>query len=186
MKNYTFYKEFYFGEIERMLNFRQKHVATSRQAINQWLTQLENPPAAKSRILVTAFRTQTWVEWAVYFAIIARNLGFETTLLIKEVDILRLYPEPKKNNFWTRVNEIPGLKLIELNNLDFDQKDYDYFYQSNLNKCADSLAYNNRIESANIIEEPQKYGEDLKNFRSYSAKCFAGLYKYIQENKSKL
>lgn len=183
MKSITFYKEFLLGEIERRLNLKQKHVATSRQAINQWLTQVENPPVAKSRILVTAYRTHTWVEWAVYFAIVARNLGFETTLLINKEDLLRLYPEPKKNNFWTRVNEIPGLKFIELNNLDFEQKDYDYFYQSNLSKCADSLAYDNRIESANIIEDTKKFGDAIQKFRDYSAKCSAGLYKYIQENK---
>jgi hypothetical protein len=183
LKKPTYYKDYFLGEIERLINLKQKHVVTPRQAINQWLTQLETPTEVKGRILVTAFRTHTWVEWAVYFAIIARNLGFETTLLIKEEDIMRLYPEAKKNNFWMRIQEIPGIKLTLLNNLPYDQKDFDYYYQSNLKKCADSLAYENRIESANILEENDTFGEIIEKYRLYAAKCSAGFYKYIRENE---
>ena len=62
MKKLTKYSNYLLGEVERFLKIEQRHVANSSHAINQWLYQLKEVPPANGRILLAAYRNQTWVE----------------------------------------------------------------------------------------------------------------------------
>ncbi|MFN5630042.1 MAG: hypothetical protein ACK48W_12240 [Bacteroidota bacterium] len=182
MKKLTKYSNYLLGEVERFLKIEQRHVANSSHAINQWLYQLKEVPPANGRILLAAYRNQTWVEWAVYFACVARTYGFETTLLIKNEDIDIIYSKKMKDGFWEKVKCIPGINFIELSSLSFDEEEYKFFYNRNFKKCADSLAYDHRIEQADILNDIDQYGDKLERLRKYSAITASSLYKLIAQN----
>lgn len=92
--------------------------AFPRVALESWLAQLADPPPVRRRVMVTAFRNRTWVEWAVYAACQLRRLGVATTLLHSSADVRRLYPLERvggeRLGFWGAVGRVPDLQQVDL------------------------------------------------------------------------
>lgn len=171
------------GEIDRHLLKNGNHVYTKRQALEQWIYQLNNLPDIKGRVLITALRNETWIEWAVYCAAVIRQMGFESTLLYKAEEVEKFYKGKTYFNFWSGVKKIPGIILIDLNTLPFDNRKYDYYYEVCCSSSIAALAYDYHIESADIIDNPDLYSKELELLRAESATNGARLYNHLTQNK---
>lgn len=92
-----------------------KQPATAAQALEQWLGALGGLPMPRGRILITALRNTTWIEWAAYCACVIRRLGFESTLLYDGQLMRQLYPEGlARRDFVRGLQRIPGIELVDL------------------------------------------------------------------------
>lgn len=170
------------GEIERVSPKSAKNVVTPRQAIDQWLSELRNLPPVKGRVLMTAFRNKTWIEWSAYAACVIRQLGFESTILYKGDEIIKLYNQPAYFNFWKAVEKIPGVILLDCNSLPFSQSDFEHYYKDSLESCVAALAYDLHLESQDIIENEGLYKQKLEHLRNESARNGARVKKLCSEN----
>jgi Capsule polysaccharide biosynthesis protein len=92
--------------------------ALPRLALSNWTSALGGGDVRR-RVMVTAFRNQTWIEWAVYAACQLRRLGVATTLVYSSSELKRLYPLLRvvgldQLGFWAGVEGIPQIRLIDL------------------------------------------------------------------------
>ncbi len=154
-----------------------------KQALEQWLSQLKNLPEPKGRVLITALRNKTWIEWSVYCAAVIRQMGFETTLLYKQSEVKNFYKQKSDLNFWDGVKQIPGIKLIDLGTLPFDKKQYQDYFDICERDAIAALAYDLHIESADIIDNPEKYSGKLNSLKDESAINGARVNQYCLVNK---
>lgn len=183
LKKINYYKNNLLGEIERVFFSNINHVSTPRQALEQWVKNLNSLPECKGTVLITALRNDTWVEWAVYCAAVIRQMGFESTLLYKGSEIKRLYTGPGYFNFWNGVKKIPGIKTINVEDLPYEEPVYSGYFEQFESASASSLAYNHHVESADITDAPEKFGQELQELREESAKNGARIFYYLKHNK---
>ncbi|HSD29232.1 MAG TPA: hypothetical protein VLL75_18160 [Vicinamibacteria bacterium] len=92
--------------------------ALPRLALSSWTRALRSG-GVRRRVLVTAFRNRTWIEWAVYAACQLRRIGVATTLVYSSAEVRRLYPLAglpglEHLGFWAGVEDIPDLRLVDL------------------------------------------------------------------------
>jgi hypothetical protein len=90
-----------------------------RLALSNWTRTLKTRGEVRRRVMVMAFRNQTWIEWAVYAACQLRRLGVATTLVYSSSEIRRLYPIVRlagvdQLGFWAGVDEIPDVRLVDM------------------------------------------------------------------------
>jgi len=103
------------SEIRLLLGREIHRPGNAAQALAQWRAAMVGLRPVRGRILITALRNATWIEWAVYCACVIRRLGFETTLVFDGEQIRKLYPRRTlQRDFWSAVKEIPGIELIDL------------------------------------------------------------------------
>jgi hypothetical protein len=171
------------GEFERALGRQIQHIGTSRQALEQWLTQLSNVPPPKGRVLITALRNYTWIEWAVYCASVIRKMGYSSTLIFNQSEVKKLFKAPAYYNFWRRVNSIPEIQLRNLEELSYNETDYNRYYIQNKKNAVTALAYDYHIESDEIIKNPEKYYNALILLREKGAKNAARMLNFCKTNK---
>jgi hypothetical protein len=93
--------------------------ALPRLAVSSWTMALPAGGKVRRRVIVTAFRNRTWIEWAVYAACQLRRLGVATTLVYSSSEVRRLYPLAwvpgfEQLGFWAGVEAIPDLRLVDL------------------------------------------------------------------------
>jgi hypothetical protein len=91
--------------------------AFPRLALESWVAELTDAPPVRRRVMVTAFRNRTWIEWAVYAACQLRRIGVATTLLHSSKDVRSLYPLRRVGGdlgFWGGVARIPDLQQVDL------------------------------------------------------------------------
>ncbi len=169
MKKLNAAKDIILGEIERLIHSKIKHTASPRLALEQWLSELKELPPVKGRILVTALRNKTWVEWSAYCAVVVRQMGYETTILFKDNEVSTLYTQPAYFNFWEGVKKIPGIKLVNLNSLTYTEKEFKHYYDTCQKDVVAALAYQLHIESGDINDQPQKYSKQLEQLKKESA-----------------
>ncbi len=171
------------GKVRRLLKNDVNDSAASRQALEQWINQLKNLPEPKGKVLITALRNYTWIEWASYCAAVIRQMGFEAVLLFKESEVKSLYKEKPEFNFWEGVKKIPGINLVDLEKLPFQQNQYDKYYQLCQKDVIAALAYDLHIESADIVDNPDKYSEKLNILRKEAALNGARVNQFCSQNK---
>lgn len=102
-----------------MVNLGRLGRAFPRLALEKWTAALSPPPPAKRRVLVTAFRNHTWVEWAIYATCQLRKRGIAVTLVFSGSEVSRLYPLTRmlavdQFGFWAGVQRIPDIRLVDL------------------------------------------------------------------------
>jgi hypothetical protein len=90
-----------------------------RLALTSWTSSLRAVGGIRRRVLVTAFRNRTWIEWAVYAACQLRRLGVATTLVHSSSEVRRLYPLERVAGavplgFWAGVEAIPDIRVVDL------------------------------------------------------------------------
>jgi hypothetical protein len=93
--------------------------ALPRLALSNWTRELPAGNDVRRRVMVTALRNRTWIEWAVYAACQLRRLDVATTLVFSGSEVRRLYPLARARGlgrlgFWAGVENIPQLRLIDL------------------------------------------------------------------------
>ena len=152
-------------------------------ALKQWLSQLKNLPDPKGRVLITAMRNATWLEWAVYFSAVARQYGYECTILFKSSENEKILNNSKGKNFWKLVTEIPGVELLDIERLNYLEKDYELYYSIGKEKCIAALAYNHHIESQDIHDKIEIYKHELEKLRKEAAINGARIKDYLLHKK---
>jgi hypothetical protein len=93
--------------------------AFPRLALSSWTAALASAPPVKRRVMITAFRNRTWIEWAVYATCQLRRLGVATTLVYSSAEIRRHYPLARVTGvehlgFWAGVEGIADVRLVDL------------------------------------------------------------------------
>jgi len=170
-------------KVRHLLKKDVSDFATTRKALDQWLFQLKNVPEPKGKVLITALRNYTWIEWAAYCAAVIRQMGFETVLFYKGSEVRLFYTEKPDFNFWEGVKKIPGIKLVDLEELPYQDYQYNRYYQLCQKDAVAALAYDLHLESADIIDNSDKYAEKLNVLRKESALNGARVYQFCSENK---
>lgn len=173
----------FIGEIERFFDLPRKHVHTPKQAIEQWLKKLDSSPPINGRVLITAVRNHTWIEWAVYCAAVIRQMGFETTLLYKNSEVVRFYKKLTYFNFWKSVPKIPGIEIIDIESLGYNQENYNNYYSIGHESAIAALAYDFHVESADIIDNPDIYEDALLKLKDEAAKNGARVFELCSKKK---
>ena len=93
--------------------------AFPRLALDSWRAELKQAPPVRRRVMMTAFRNRTWIEWAVYATCQLRRLGVATTLVYSSSEVRRLYPLARVSGvdqlgFWAAVEDIEDVRLVDL------------------------------------------------------------------------
>jgi hypothetical protein len=176
--------KFIIGELARIISDNPKHVYTSRQSLEQWISQVKkNPPKISGKVLITAIRNETWIEWGAYSAAVFRLMGFESTILYKGSEVRKHYKEKSYFNFWSGVSKIPGVTLVDIELLPFDKSRYNLYYEQCTKSAVAALAYDYHIESSDITDNYQVYFADLEFLKVESAQNGARIYQHLIENK---
>lgn len=170
------------GEARRAVGLDPVVQPTARLAIERWLRCLGPVPPERGRVLVTALRSRTWVEWAAYAACVMRQQGWASTLLYRSSQVSRLYPEPGYFNFWRRVRDIPGVELIDLDTLSAGDIDPDY------RRLADDLvpaciAYDSHVEEVDVADNPSIYGDRVAALAAESARSASAFERFLRSRK---
>jgi hypothetical protein len=96
---------------------------TAAAAVDDWLAEVQGSQSSRpERIAIFCLRNQPWVEWGVYAACRLRQLGFNVDIVYSKTDIRRLYPGSRLPSawsfgFWSGAARIPGVKLVDLDEL---------------------------------------------------------------------
>jgi hypothetical protein len=149
------------GELARLAGRPTREPGTARQALEGWLSALGPLPEIRGRILITAGRNPTWIEWAAYAACVLRRLGFAPTLLHHGSEIRQLYPEPGYWNFWNGVRRIPGVELLDLEAETVTEAGRAAFDAVAREAAAYVVAYNHHVEEADVRDDNARFGADL-------------------------
>lgn len=159
--------DFISGEMARAVGRSRSRPATARQALAQWLGELGNPPPVKGRVLVTALRNETWIEWAVYCACVVRGMGYASVLLYSGAQIRKRYPaRVRVLDFWSGVGSVPDIELVDIDQLPRAPRAEPGFERVALESAPSALAYDLHVEEADILDNPGVHGAALAALRA--------------------
>ncbi|MBN8694118.1 MAG: hypothetical protein J0L69_13060 [Bacteroidetes bacterium] len=150
--------------------------------MSQWLDEMKEIPPVSHRVLITAFRNYTWIEWALYSACVLRKKGFSSTILYKGSEIKTLYNNTYLKQFWSKAKNISDIEFIDLETLAFDKSDFNYYYKNCEKDEIAALAYNYHIESQDITDNINLYREELEALMT-EASANAARVKNLLSNK---
>jgi len=172
------------GELQRLFGKSIIATTTPRLALEQWVQVLasESLPHTKGRILITALRNPTWIEWAIYCAAVVRRMGYSSTILFRKSEVDKFYTEPNYFDFWKGVRKIPDIALLNVEELPYDEKQYEQYYAENEKRAIAALAYDYHIEAEDIDTDLKKYGEEIEYLRHEAAENGARLHKHFSKN----
>jgi len=166
-----FYINFIFCEFSLIKKKNGNPSQTSSQAIRQWLIELKKDPLppVRGRILISALRNETWIEWAVYCACVIRRLGFESTLFFDGKLTNRLYKSViPRYNFFDMAHRIPGIVFFDLNTEEHQNSNkWDRLIRD---WSIPALAYDLHIEEEDIKKNLDKYKPILLKSFQYASR----------------
>jgi hypothetical protein len=167
------------GEVRRAVGLDPGGQPTARLAIERWLRALGQVPPERGRVLITALRSRTWVEWAAYAACVLRRRGWSCTLLYRSSQVARLYAEPAYFNFWSRVRDIPGVELVDLDALPACEIDPAYRILAD-DLAPACIAYDAHVEEADVVADPATYGPRVTALAAECARAGAALERFLR------
>ncbi len=151
------------GEFARLAGQPTREPGTARQALESWLNALGPLPEIRGRILLTAGRNPTWIEWAAYAACVLRRMGFAPSLLYRASEIRRLYPEPAYWNFWHGVSRIPDVALLNLEAESVADAGCTAYDDVAREASAYVVAYDHHVEESDVRADEARFGAALTN-----------------------
>ena len=174
-------RDFVDSELRLALGLRVRRSATPRQSLEQWIGALGVVPKPKGRILITALRNETWIEWAVYCACVIRSLGYEATLVYYSPEIERFYrASAGAGSFWSRVSAIPGVELIDLAKLE-PREELIHRWEEEAGAWAfPAVAYDEHIEEHDVRGNPELYKRKLELMKSRIVRLSAALASFLE------
>ncbi len=95
-------------------------IRTARAGLEQWKQALIGVPTPrKGSIMVAGLRNRTWVEWSVFACCYLYRMGYQPALLYSGREVAGIYSsqrfmERAGFSFWKAVQELPQLKLVNL------------------------------------------------------------------------
>lgn len=159
--------------------------ATAAEAARQWLRTLQRAPLPpiRGRILVTALRNCTWIEWAAYFACVTRQLGFASTIAYRGSQVTAAYRGPRLLNFWEQVGRIPDIELVDLEACPVDPKRAEALRPVARAAAASTLAYDLHVEEHDIHSQPDRHADSLARAEESGARLGAALDGVLQRRQ---
>ena len=146
------------AEIVLLIGKQPEAAVTAVQAVRGWLAALGPVPPPKARVLITALRNSTWMEWAVYCACVIRRLGYESTLLVDREDIGRHYSsESRDHGFWQQAKRVPGLVLHDLSAGDLADEEDDWIKKRAIEWAPVAVAYDEHLEEHDVRTNPERF-----------------------------
>ena len=174
-------RDFVDTEFRLALGLSVQRSATPRQSLEQWLSALGTPPPSKGRILITALRNETWIEWAVYCACVIRGLGYESTLVYWRPEIERFYPvRSRTGNFWNQASRIPGVELIDLARIELGREHIHCWEKEAQEWACPAVAYENHIEEHDVRSAPWLYKEKLERMKERITRLSGALATFLE------
>jgi len=167
------------GESRRALGLDPSVQPTARLALERWLRALGPIPPERGRVLITALRSRTWMEWTAYAACVLRQRGWTTTLLYRRSQVERTYRAPGPFNFWHRVADIPGIELIDLDTLPAGEIDPSYRVLAE-DLAPACIAYDAHVEEVDILADPKTYGARVASLARECARSGAALEAFLR------
>jgi hypothetical protein len=171
-------------EFDLLFRKTTKPSQTVSQSIRQWLIVINSSELqpVRGRVLISALRNRTWIEWAVYCACMLRRLGFESTLFYDGQLVQVLYPAKiAKFNFFRQASKVPGIRLVDINLP--AKKPAESKWMGEVNDWAiTALAYDLHIEENDINNDLARYAAQLKTKSEYAAHLASGLEEFLSAN----
>jgi hypothetical protein len=172
------------GEVYRLNNPAEiTNASRPRQALEQWVSHLKVLPETKGKVLISSLRNNTWIEWAAYAACVIRQMGYTSTLIYKGSEVASLYKAPAYFNFWTGVKKIPGIDLVDIEELDYDESVFKSYYSSDDKMLNAALAYDYKVEADDIKNNHEEFKYELERFKTEASSSAARLEKFLTTNK---
>ena len=152
-------RDYVAAEIALLAGKQPEEAVTPVQAARSWLAALGSVPPPKARVVITALRNPTWMEWAVYCACVIRRLGYESTLLVAREDIERHYSSgPSVRGFWKLAEQVPGLVLHDLSVEETAGQEDDWITKRAVEWAPVAVAYDEHLEEQDIRMNPARFG----------------------------
>jgi hypothetical protein len=152
------------------------------KSIIKWRKSGNKNYSYRGSICITAFRNPTWIEWAIYCAVVSYRLGLKSVVLFKAKEIEKYYNH-SFFNFWEQAKKLSYIEFINIENLPYNKEDYNSYFNINKKSTIASLAYDLKIESQDIIENNDKYEKELLTLRKESAINGAKCFHFFKNNK---
>jgi len=142
----------------------------SRFALDSWIDELNRtplPPITR-RVLLTALRNETWMEWGGYAACVLRRMGVGTTLLWSQSQERAVAGRlPSRYRFWDGVARIPDVRTIDIDAWgDASAESCNPVAEKVERIVRASVAYDRHIEEQDVVDDPQQYGVDVDALRT--------------------
>ncbi len=155
------------------------------QAIRQWLlVLLDKPlPAVRGRVLISAMRNCTWIEWAGYCACVVRRFGYASTIIYRGGQVTREYRAPAHFNFWSQLARVPDIELLDLENCPVDAKRMGELLPVARAAAGSTLAYDLHLEEHEVVSNTAQYGAQLAESAGVAARLGAALDGILQKRK---
>ncbi len=159
------------GEVQRYLGFTITFNVTPRLALEKWIKDFTiKYPNKNEEILISAFRNQTWIEWAVYSAFVYKQMGYNPSIIYRSSETNLLYPETNPYfNFIEGVKLIKWITLIDIDILPRNYNVYNEILNSSDKDFFSALAYDFHIESETIQKNITEYSKPLSILKENSA-----------------
>jgi hypothetical protein len=169
------------SEARLLLGWTVKCPATPAQALEQWLAAIGTLPPVRGRILITALRNQTWIEWSAYCACVARQAGYESTLVCDGELMGALYPTRGfGRNFYSGLKRIPGIELVDLNALGEAIAPSSRILAEAEEWAPVALAYDFHLEEHDIRSQKANYRPAWRQYVVRASRLANGLNHYLQ------
>jgi hypothetical protein len=178
MKLATFIRDYIDSEIRLLSGGALRRPATPKQALAQWLDALGDLPPVRGRVLITALRNHTWVEWSAYCACVVRQLGFESTLVYDSQLIEKLYSAGSRR-FFANLERIPGLELVDLQAETRPVAADNRWYRAAEAWAPKAVAYDLHFEEHDIRRDVASYTPRLRAYTDRTARLAQSLDSYL-------
>lgn len=161
-----------------------KRPATAAQAIEQWLSAMGSLPPVRGRVLITALRNPTWIEWAAYCACVIRRLGFESSLVFDGEQLLRLYPKRLMlRNFVEKLPSIPGIELLDIRKIGAGLPQRAKWRAAAEEWAPVALAYDRHVEEHDIRQDAAAHRQASQEFVERTIILAAGMEEVLGQRK---
>lgn len=153
------------------------------KSLKRWNRQILIPKIYKNKtVLISAFRNQTWIEWAIYASFVLYQNGYEVAVIYKGSEVKSIYSN-KYFNFWIEAKKTNFVNFIDIEQICFDHSTFEKYLENNEHDSIASLAYDLKIESADINKNKSYFNIQLERLRVESAQNAARLFKLLEKNK---
>lgn len=175
------------GVVAHELGASPRRPPVARIALDRWTAQLRArplPPVTR-RVLVTALRNGTWMEWAAYAACVLRRMGVATTLLHSGAQERAVGGRtPARWRFWNGVAAIPDVRTVDL----------DAWTDASPGACPGldaaverivraSVAYDRHVEEHDVADDAATYGEAVAALRTRMMRAGNGIHAFLSRER---
>jgi hypothetical protein len=177
----SFIRDYVDTEIRRVSGNQVRRPATPRQALEQWLDKMgDDLPPVRGRVLITALRNYTWIEWAAYCACVVRLMGFESTLIYDSQLVAKLYSSPTSRGFFSQLRRIPGIELVDLNDRGASSDAAERWSDLAEEWAPVALAYELHLEEYDVRRESTRYAGELQSYKDRASRLATRLDAYLR------